>query len=227
MARKTEIDFGDEDAVLAELAHELDIDPDELSIEEDKGMSSFGAGTVYEITISGGNKSWQVVENYDQMEELAIEIVTQDLEEDPSMFERSFIEQHINIDRLRRDLESDVQSMAEEELRDMRDRDFWRTAERYIDVPEEDEDGDMPDPEDYVEDVAEKMTEERLKDPMAYLEDIYGDEDAVKQAIEIAGIDVKGAAEDAVSTDGPEHFVARYDGDSHTTPSGLVYWRDN
>ena len=79
----------------------------------------------------------------------------------------------------------------------MRDRDFWREAERYIDVPEEDEDGEMPDPEDYIEDVADKMTDEQLKDPMAYLEDIYGD-DAAKQAIEIAGIDVNAAAEAAV-----------------------------
>ena len=29
-----EIDFDDEDAVLAEMAHELDIDPDELTIKE-------------------------------------------------------------------------------------------------------------------------------------------------------------------------------------------------
>jgi len=62
---------------------------------------------------------------------------------------------------------------------------------------------------------------------MAYLEKIYGSEDAVKQAIEIAGIDVNAAAEDAVDTDGPEHFVARYDGNYYTTKNGLVYWREN
>jgi hypothetical protein len=116
--------------------------------------------------------------------------------------------------------------MAEEELRGMHPRGFWREAERYIDVPDEDE-GEMPDPDDYIEEVAEKMTEERLKDPIAYLEDIYGAEDAVKQAIEIAGIDVDAAAEDAVDTDGAAHFLARYDGNSYETKSGLVYWRDN
>jgi hypothetical protein len=231
MARKTEIDFGDEEAVLAEIAHELDIDPDDLSIEEASGMGGFGTGTVYEISTSGGRKSWQVVENYDQMEELATEIVKQDLEEDPSMFEKNFIESHINMDRLRRDLESDVQNMNEESLRDMRDSEFWRTAERFgVDKPEEEEDDDgdteEPDMDDFVEEVAEAMTKEQLRDPMQYLEDIYGD-DAAAKAIEIAGIDINAAAEDAVSTDGPEHFVARYDGNSHTTPSGLVYWRDN
>jgi hypothetical protein len=224
--RATGIDFNDEEAVLAEMAEALNIDPDELEIEENDGLTGFGAGTVYTVSISGGSKEWSVVEDYDQQHALAIELVKQDLEEDPSMFNKDFIEQHINIDRLKRDLEPDLRNNNEESLRDMRDRDFWREAERYIDVPEEDEDGEMPDPEDYVEEVADKMTEEQLKDPMAYLEDLYGD-DAAKQAIEIAGIDVDAAAEDAVDTDGEAHFLARYDSNDYHTKSGLVYWRDN
>jgi hypothetical protein len=228
MARKTEIDFSDEDAVLAEIAHELDIDPDDLSIEEAPGMAGFGTGTVYEISTSGGRKSWQVVENYDQMEELAIAFVKQDLEEDPSMFNKDFIEQHIDMDRLRRDLESDVLDMRINDLTEMRANDFWDEYEREgFEAPEADEDGDRPDPDhSEIEELAERQTEATLKNPLDYLEEIYGD-DAAAKAIEIAGIDINAAAEDAVSTDGPEHFVARYDGNSHTTPSGLVYWRDN
>jgi hypothetical protein len=94
------IDFGDEDAVLAEIARELDIDPDELDIKEETGLTGFGTGTVYEITIKGGHKEWMVVENSDQEEELAVEIVKQDLEEEPELFGKSFIESHINMDRL-------------------------------------------------------------------------------------------------------------------------------
>ncbi len=45
-----EVDFDDEDSVLAEMAEALDIDPDELKIRESH-LTSFGAGTVYEITI--------------------------------------------------------------------------------------------------------------------------------------------------------------------------------
>lgn len=222
------IDFDDEEAVLAEIASEFKIDEDELDISEERGLSGFGAGTVYEVTIAGSRtgKEWQVVESTDQMRELAVEVVKQDLESEPEIFNRDFIEQHINMSRLRRDLHSDVRDMNEESLRDMRDRDFWRTATDYIEVPEEDEDGDMPDPEDFIEDVAEAMTEEQLKDPMSYLEDIYGDE-AVEQAIKIAGIDIDAAAEDAVDTDGAEHFLARYDGNYHETKNGLVYWRSN
>ena len=224
------IDFDDEDAVLAEMAKELDIDPDELRIKESH-LGDFGAGTVYEITIHGGRhgKEWNVVEDEDQEIELATAIVKQDLEESPENFEPNFIENHINTDRLRRDLESDVLSSNGDRLRDERPSDFWKEYERAgFDAPEEDEDGEREDPDDsHIEELAQSLTDEELKDPMQYLEDIYDREDAVKQAIEIAGIDIDAAADEAVSADGPAHFLSSYDGNSYTTKNGLVYWRTN
>jgi len=225
------VDFDDEDSVLAEMARELDIDPDELRIKESH-LGDFGAGTVYEVTIRGsknGGKEWHVVADDDQERKLALAIVKQDLEESPENFNQDFIESHIDMDRLKRDLESDLQSQNEETLRDMRDREFWREWEREgFDTPEEDEDGDVPSPdEDQIVELAERQTEEQLKDPMSYLEDIYGREDAVKKAIDIAGIDVDAAAEDAVDTDGAAHFLSSYDSNSYVTKGGLVYWRQN
>jgi len=228
MARRTvrKIDFDDEEAVLAEFAATAGEDPDDLKIDDSgRGLSSFGAGTVYYVQTRGGRRGWCIAESDDDAREVALAVVRQDLDDEPELFDKNFLEQHINTDRLRRDLESDVRDGIEEELRDMRPRDFWKMADDYIDVPEEDEDGDMPDPEDYIEDMAEKITTERLRDPMNYLEDIYGSEEAVKQAIEIAGIDINAAAEDAVDTDGWQHFVGTYDGNSYETKSGLVYWR--
>ena len=222
--RNDSTDFGDEDAVLVEVAKKLGEDPEDCSIEENRGLTSFGEGTVYTVTC--GRMEYSVAESNDAAYDLAKASVTQDLEHEPEIFDKDFIESHINKDRLRRDLHSDVRDMAEEDLRQMSDREFWRTAERYIDVPEEDDDGDMPDTEDYVDDVADAMAEERLKDPMEYLEEIYGDE-AAEQAIEIAGFDIDAAAEDAVDTDGWQHFLARYDGTSDETKSGFVFWREN
>jgi hypothetical protein len=230
MARRQReaVDFDNDTDVLYEVADELGTDPDEMTIREDRGLSGFGTGTVYEITIKGGRKEWFVVANEDQERELALAIVKQDLEEQPEIFEKNFIESHIDKDRLRRDLESDVQTQREEDLREMRDRDFWREWEgEGFDTPEEDEDGDIPSPTDeQIEELASHQTEEQLRDPMSYLEDIYGDE-AAKHAIEIAGIDIDAAAEDAVDTDGAAHFLSSYDGNSYTTKGGLVYWRHN
>lgn len=227
--KKIEVDFDDEDSVLAEMAAELDIDPDELKIKEASGPSSFGVGTVYEITIrGGGHKEWQVVADEDAAHELALAIVKQDLEESPENFNQSFIEGHIDMDRLKRDLWGDTRDSNEERLRDEHDLDFWREWEAQgLDMPEENEDGELESPDDsQIEELAERLTESELQDPMEYLENIYGKEDAVKKAIEIAGIDEEAAAEEAVSADGEGHFLSD-DGNTETTDSGLVYWRVN
>lgn len=225
------VDFNDEEAVLAEVAKALDIDPDDLTIMEDDGLTGFRTGTVYEI--SAGRKEWRVVESEDQERELALEIVKQDLDQEPEIFNQSFIEQHINMERLKRDLESDVMDSNVDRLTDDAERnpdDFWREYERAgFDAPEEDEDGEREEPsQSEIEELAESQTKEQLSDPMQYLEDIYGREDAVKEAIKIAGIDIDAAAEDAVDTDGPGHYLSSYDSNTYTTkPSGLVYWRVN
>jgi hypothetical protein len=222
-------EFDNDSDVLYEVAQDLGIDPDAASIEEDSGLSGFGAGTVYRI--ESGRQEYMVVENPDQMSELALEVVKQDLNDEPEIFNQDFIEQHINIDRLRRDLESDELDSAIDRLTDDAKRhpdDFWNEYDREgLESPEEDENGERPEPTpEEIEELAEIQTKNRLSDPMDYLRDIYGD-DAAKEAIRIAGIDIDAAAEEAVDTDGPEHFLAHYDGESHETKSGFVYWRAN
>ncbi len=158
-------------------------------------------------------------------------VVKQDLEQEPGIFNKDFIESHINTDKLRDELESDELNARIDELTFESGRDpdnFWIDYEQEgWDAPEEDEDGFRREPTTKeIEELAEAQTKERLQDPMQFLEEIYGDKAAAK-AIEIAGIDIDAAADDAVDTDGWEHFLARYDGNSHETASGLVYWRVN
>jgi hypothetical protein len=227
--KKTAIDYDDEEAVLADVAAALEADIEECVIDEDRGMSSFGDGTVYQV--DWGVEEYHVAENYDQAYALAVAVVKQDLEQEPEIFNKDFIERHINTDRLRDALKSDVLDMAIEDLTDEAERNpdrFWKDYEREgFDAPEENEDGERPEPDQsQIEELADRYAEDRLQDPMEYLDEIYGDE-AAKHAIEIAGIDIDAAADDAVDTDGWEHFLAHYDGNSHETDAGLVYWRVN
>jgi hypothetical protein len=163
---------------------------------------------------------------------LAIAVVEQDLDDQPEMFEQTFIESHINIDRLRRDLQSDVESMNYDTMSELRPDEFWREAENYgMEAPEaddDDEDWEVPEPTNIeIETLAERMAEQELRDPVQYLQDIYGDEEGIKKAVEIGGIDINAAAEDAVRTDGAGHFLAHYDGNINDGPNGIVYWRAN
>lgn len=257
-----------EDRIKKVMARELDIDASELTVEEDRGASSFGVGTFYEVSLGGSHgKSWTVALSEDAAHELAIAMVKQNLEYEPELFNQSFIESHIDIKHLRSELLPDVQNHRYEDLKEEADRrplEFLKDND--LDIPEPTEaqmrkhaeamsDDDTPgesaeeiyrrllegDAEDRwieigdepsvsdrdIEALAEQQAEEQLRDPMSYLEDIYGREDAVKQAIRIAGIDVNEAAEDAVSQDGEGHFLSSYDGHMREAPGGFVYWRTN
>lgn len=223
-------DFDDEKDVLREFYEtESSYKPNDCKIEEDKNLRDFGTGTYYRIT--WGRREYQIAKDHDSMRDLAIEIVKQDLGDEPENFSQSWLESHIDTDRLRRELETDVHDSNYNYAKDIGTGRFWdEAAKRGIDIPDTVQNaldaGDDPREPNYdeVDAFAEDMTSDQLKDPMDYLRDIYGG-DASKEAIRIAGIDIEAAAEDAVDTDGPEHFVARYDGRSHETKSQFVYWR--
>lgn len=261
--KERKIDIDNEDAVLHAMSRELDIPVEDLNIEADREYGSFTNETVWEVSTSGGHKRWAVVASDDVAEEIAKAVVRQDLENEPEIFNRDFIESHIDLDRLRRELTSDVEESNRESVEDeAKRRPIEFMKENGIDIPSptkaeigdyvssyyDDEEADekrkwleeMDDPEDQwaemgsepevsdsaIEGVIEDITKNQLRDPMDYLRDIYGDE-AGKRAIEIAGLDIDAAVDEAVSTDGVGHFISRYDGHMHDGPGGLVYWRSH
>ena len=224
MIRKPKIaDFENEDEVLAEMAKELDIDASELKIE--RGSAPNGHGDAYIVSHRGPHgKEWCVVENEDAAHDIAVEGVKSDLDENPEYFNRNFIESHIDIERLKRDLYSDLHSSNYDYASEIESRRFWQEARRWgIEVPDE-----PRDPEDAeFEAMAEAMTEEQLKDPIEYLTDMLGNEEGMKEAVRIGGIDIDAAAEEAVSTDDEGHYLSSYDGNTSNTSNGFVYWRTN
>lgn len=265
--KKIEVVWNDEDSVLAAMAEELEIPVEDLSIKEDYGLSSFAVGAFYLVT--SGREEYQVAEDEDSAHKLAVAVVAQDLEHEPDIFNQDFIERHIDVDRLRRDLSSDLENARYEDLKYEADRHPLKfMQDNNIDIPEpsdtlldkhfkvmadesearmkhmgkaalkaelrsldpEDqwsEIGEEPEvPDEEIQKIAEQEAEEQLKDPLEYLRDIYGDE-AVKKAIDIAGIDIDAAAEAAVDEDGVGHFLAGYDGHMHNGPGGIVWWRSN
>lgn len=222
-AARKQVDFDDEDAVGKEMAKELGVD--RLAIRESH-YADFGAGKIY--LVESGHEEYYVAENEDQAEELALAMVKQDLENEPEIFNKSFLESHIDTGKLRDALYSDVYDMRFEDADQMRPGDFWDAYEAEgFTAPDEDEDGDRPDPTNaQIDELAESQAKAQLKDPMQWLEEIYGEE-ATGKAMEMVGFDIDAAAQEAVNVDGVGHFLSPYDGTLHDTPSGFVYWRHN
>jgi hypothetical protein len=230
--RPRKADFDDGDSVLGEIARELDIDRDGLVIKKDSTPN--GHGEAYTVSTRGGHKQWIVMRDDDEFESSAVDGVRDDLHESPENFDPDFILGHIDMDRLRRDLSADVSSSNTDYVADLDPSRFWDEAPGHgLDIPDDVraslDAGDEPrEPTgEEEEEFEEDMTRDQLRDPMGYLEDIYGREDAQKKAMEIGGIDVDEAAEEAVRTDGAAHFLCSYDGNYETSPSGFIYWRHN
>jgi hypothetical protein len=228
----------DEEGVESEMALALikdgDIDdPEDLEGEvKESHLSSFGVEAFSVGPLSGYSLEYTVVEDEDAAEELALAVVTQDLEEEPEIFTPSFIESHIDQDKLKEYVREAAYDYDYANELAQEPEDFWQTAEQYdleVPEPEEDEDGDevWPGPSDEdIDELATAIAEDRAEDPMGWMEDLYGDE-ARKQAIDAVGIDIEAAAKEAVQVDGWAHFLARYDGNYSETPGGFIYWRDS
>jgi hypothetical protein len=215
----------DEEGIIVEMAEALGEDEDDLSAEESSNFSGFGIDA-WEVSGAG---TFMVVENEDDAHDLAIAVVLQDLEHEPEIFDQAWLASHIDAVALTRwvfdaAMEDDfVEDIAEND----QDR-FWDEYESWSlgSVPDEESDEYLEPTENQIDKLQRAIAKERSGDPMGYLEDIYGDE-ATAKAVEIVGIDYNAAAEDAVQTDGWAHFLSRYDGNYHTTPSGFVYWRED
>lgn len=181
-----------------------------------------------------GNIDFSVYKDEDTARSTALNRVKEDLENEPELFSQDWLQNHIDLDNLRRALHQDA-----------RDDDYWEDSfpdheaklneliarDCISDDPRDDTDGEITSEiEDLIDEKWEEMIEdfanERLQDPIKdFLGDIYGAEDAIKQAMDIGGLNVEAAAEDAVNTDGWAHFLASYDGESNALPSGAVYVR--
>jgi hypothetical protein len=180
-----------------------------------------------------GAQEWIIYENEDSAEAEAIAMVENDLEHEPDLFNQEWLRHHINTEKLTSTLWPDQR----EHLEDYRDgEDDWKdflVDKGYLDEDDlytEDEDGDKVEADNYSELVEAAKdswidAQEESFDGMSYLEDIFGAEDAAKQAIEMVGIDSEKAAKEAVATDGFAHFLNRYDGNYDTLPSGAIAMR--
>lgn len=216
----------DEDEVTREMAAELDVEPDDLVVSEDTHFDTDS------FTVSTGRPDWRVVHSEEEATEMAKASVIQDLENEPEIFNRNWLLNHIDDEKLKM-LVYDM-GMEDDYVDEMAPSEFWQFARRMrLTIPDDveaalddGEDAREPDTSE-IQEVKEAYANEQAQDPWSRLTDMMGADEAVQYVMQNVGIDVNAAADTAISTDGWEHFLARYDGKSYVTPAGFVYWREN
>lgn len=179
---------------------------------------------------------WTVYKDESIAEAEALERVRDDLQSQPEVFTQTWLEQYIDLDRLKdyclmdRDWRDEfVNSYGDEEEQiDYLIEQGLLEADDFI-TPTGRRRKLSPKRERMLEQAIEAWGERQAEsfDPMEYMRDIYGAEKAGAEAIKAVGFNLDEAAKGAVNTDGWQHFMATYDGNSYNLESGAVAIRTN
>ena len=228
------------DVALRQFAEEERINLTDIEIDDNWGQGDYDADNLEATTrfkVDANGQEFLIFKSEEVAEEYALEIVRNDLESEPEIFTQDWLRGFVDEDKLRdaigdpyEEWEDDVRNLYYEDLLDKMVEEgyvqnddtvfFKKNTDKRIENPVR-----VKALNKYMEDYIEK--EKPTWEPWQWLEDIYGKDEAQKQGIEMAGIDVEAAAKDAVATDGWPHFVARYDGNSHTLENDAIYCRTN
>jgi hypothetical protein len=216
-----------EDSVAREFADDFGEDFEDVEVTD---WDEFGV-PYWQVEVN--RREYMAFEDEDDAEQFAIGRVTQDLEDEPEIFNQGWLSSHVFItdtDRRLIGLEE-----AEAEAEGMDDYEFAGYIDKEDEYTEAEENDDTDAMAKIVEEGREKFVDDRadeiqrdLRSPIDYFVDdrgIFTMEELMKQPW--VNINVDDAASEAVRIDGVAHFLAGYDGAENTTDQGLVYYRQN
>ena len=186
--------------------------------------------SAFTVDVEGDDGTeWRIYQTEDEARTEALRRVRDDLENEPGLFTQNWLENFIDMDRLKhhlseeaRDIEWLLQMSEQEQVDYLIKQSHFNQEDFY------NEEGDFVPNEDLLEAGREKFVEKQVEDfdPMGWMRDVYGREEAAKEAIEAVGINYDAAAESAVNADGWAHFLSTYDG-NYTEIGDAVAFRTN
>ncbi len=232
------------DVALRQFADDESLDLSDIEIDENWSVQNGNfdndnreEATAFKVDV--GNVEWLIFKDDDAAEAYALEGVKNDLENEPGIFTQDWLKQFVDDEKLAEAIGDPNEDWEDENVGNL---DYEELLTKMVD----DDYIEFDDPVFFKKNgdarVENKVRYQKLQaikddyverekpappDPWEWLEDVYGREEAAKQAIEMVGIDIDKAAQSAVDTDGWTHFVARYDGHSHNLENGAIYCRIN
>jgi hypothetical protein len=217
-----------------ELAKALGADPDDLAEEKVFYPMDVAGGNV--VAFSLGDKEYVVFADYDYMEKAAQESVRNDFGpngEGPMLFNKDFVMGHVDREALKDYMTQVFEEFAEQDVDELSDKEKEEWLEKAGHLPDNYLDDENFDVETFFEGFREDWVNEQVGDKLgndggeSYWTDNVGEEDFRKIVVDNNFIDVESLVEEAVSSDGPSHFLNSYDGNYTDLPGGMVYMRTN
>jgi hypothetical protein len=225
------------DIALRELAEDLNVPLTDIEIlDYDGDYTRENPDDTTHFTVKADH-TYQVFKDEDTASEYALGLVKNDLQNEPEIFAQSWLEGFIDKEKLTDAIGDPYENWEEEEVGNLDYEELLSKLvdEGYIDFDDTvffKKDGNAraenPGRAKKLEQLKEKYVEEKKPqppDPFEYLEEIYGKDEAGKEALKLAPIDIDKAAKDAIQTDGWQHFISSYDGNYYDLGSGAVYVR--
>ena len=166
------------------------------------------------VTVDGID--YVIIQDEEESVRIATNQVKADLEDDPQLFNQTWLQDFIYIGECDKDI---MVSEEENYIREMVTED----SENEIFENEEDK-------KKWIDEIVKeklKEYEEGFEDPINYFvneQGMFSVADLMTQSW--INIDVEKAAEDAVQLDGWPHFLSHYDGEYEETENGLIIFRD-
>lgn len=235
MKKKIEIDSKEGKADLVNFFQEKfpDLTKKEIKDQIDESLNDSGRyssyGPCYSVTVDG--EEFNLIPDFDTFHDIAIDYVTEQLENEPELFNQDWLQGYTYI------TDTDKRLLAGEEAEaytgDMSDRDitneFKRNNDELIYI-NDDEEGelDFDTMREEIYDSRYDYVYSRLdRDPMDYFVNelgAYTEEEYLKTSF--VNINVEEAAADAVHEDGEAHFLSHYDGNYEETSGGIIVMKE-
>jgi hypothetical protein len=190
----------------------------------------------YEFIATNGDVEYRVFITEEDAENIAVEQVTEDLQENPDYFNQDWLMNYID----GRDFfEEALTEMNDGYVQDIESESDRKYANRLIAELVENGLMDEEDAEsDNAEELADELkydyvallTQEKLEegnDGLDYFVNNFGEKETFKMVLDNNLIDIEEASKDAVQEDGIAHFLSSYDGETLYLSDDCVAYRVN